>query len=712
MRLMPLALFLAMPLAAGCGKERNDSNPRVIDLVHAFPEAPRALTVNRATAWDSGRALAVSDASLFAADRDNRALVQIDRQSLAPTATLALGGTPEQLVRLPDGNIYVTLRDTGEVLRIAADFTIAQRIQVGQDAFGIAVLAEGDHIGSLYVTLATESAVVTLDRSLQVVQRTSTDPLPRGLVVTASRTLVVTHQNADAKRFPIDPAGLLEADEIDFPLRRQNPDDLAFGTSTPRAGGMNITAGRAVTLNPETGEPLIAHSLAFTGTVFNPFGGVEAARSPQPAYYTDTTGTAGTTGGTVMTPLPIEVTVSGVEPEIELPVNDPLSGMPMSQLVDQPSDILHHPQKTLLFVTGYGTDNVLVLSTAHGDPMRSPLALIDVGHAPTAIGFSPDGRTAYVLNSQQFSISQIDLEPLLNLAPDAEATATQRLVGDDGSLFLSTFDQSVGATTYRWSLDGSPRTRPLHLGVQTTKTFARDPLTPAARHGVRLFTFTHNDEISRAGSFACSSCHIDGGDDRLVWVTSDGPRQTPALAGRLADTAPYSWNGEREELQANMQATVARMGGKGMPQHDLDDLERYIRDDLVVPNNPFIASGELTPQQARGQAIFQSPEAQCGSCHRLDQGITDGLSHDVGTASQLDQARFEADVAAGVASPHPAGLFDTPSLRGLYYTAPYFHDGSAPTLADVLARTGDSMGHSSQLSPEDREALIAYLLTL
>ena len=66
----------------------------------------------------------------------------------------------------------------------------------------------------------------------------------------------------------------------------------------------------------------------------------------------------------------------------ELPVQDPLTGEPLPHLVDQPSDIHHHPTWSLALMTGYGTDNVLVLNTAHGDPMRSPLAIVDVGRAP------------------------------------------------------------------------------------------------------------------------------------------------------------------------------------------------------------------------------------------------------------------------------------------------------------------------------------------
>ncbi|APR75606.1 Hypothetical protein A7982_00952 [Minicystis rosea] len=45
-------------------------------------------------------------------------------------------------------------------------------------------------------------------------------------------------------------------------------------------------------------------------------------------------------------------------------------------------------------------------------------------------------------------------------------------------------------------------------------------------------------------------------------------------------------------------------------------------------------------------------------------------------------------------------------------TAPYFHDGRAATLEELIDENADRMGHTSHLSREDRAALIAFLRTL
>jgi len=95
----------------------------------------------------------------------------------------------------------------------------------------------------------------------------------------------------------------------------------------------------------------------------------------------------------------------------------------------------------------------------------------------------------------------------------------------------------------------------------------------------------------------------------------------------------------------------------------------------------------------------------------LLQAFNDGLAHDVGTAGELDWARVESDLATGI-DPRPAGLLNTPTLAGLYYTAPYLHDGSAASLSDVLARTRATMGNTTDLTPAQIQALIASLTTL
>ena len=59
----------------------------------------------------------------------------------------------------------------------------------------------------------------------------------------------------------------------------------------------------------------------------------------------------------------------------------------------------------------------------------------------------------------------------------------------------------------------------------------------------------------------------------------------------------------------------------------------------------------------------------------------------------------------------PFSALDTPTLLGVWQTAPYLHDGSAASLRDVLTvrNAGDLHGKVSTLSETELDELVAYL---
>lgn len=58
--------------------------------------------------------------------------------------------------------------------------------------------------------------------------------------------------------------------------------------------------------------------------------------------------------------------------------------------------------------------------------------------------------------------------------------------------------------------------------------------------------------------------------------------------------------------------------------------------------------------------------------------------------------------------------FDTPSLRGVWHTAPYLHDGQASTLQEALIvhNPTDHHGQTAHLSEQELQDLVAFLLSL
>jgi cytochrome c peroxidase len=126
----------------------------------------------------------------------------------------------------------------------------------------------------------------------------------------------------------------------------------------------------------------------------------------------------------------------------------------------------------------------------------------------------------------------------------------------------------------------------------------------------------------------------------------------------------------------------------------------------------------MTPQQIDGFRLFTG-KAACSVCHSAPN-FTDNGFHNVGLASY---GQPEPDMGRYAIRPISLmkGAFKTPTVREAARTAPYFHDGSAKTLMDVVEhydRGGDVKTHLSPnmkalgLSQAEKEALVAFMHAL
>jgi hypothetical protein len=227
--------------------------------------------------------------------------------------------------------------------------------------------------------------------------------------------------------------------------------------------------------------------------------------------------------------------------------------------------------------------------------------------------------------------------------------------------------------------------------VMATATSAR--LASAFEVGRKLFHAVGDDRIAADGR-ACASCHPDGRDDGLTWATPDGPRQTPMLAGRLEETAPFGWSGASATVRDHVARTFRSLQGRGLDSAALRALLVYLS---RMPTPPAHAPGVLeTGSLARGRAIFGSYQAGCSSCHAESAWFSGAESHAIDGAS---------DDRTGVA-------LNTPALRFVSGTAPYFHDGRYGTIRALLQATDGRMGSTSHLSADDFDALVAYVEAL
>lgn len=218
--------------------------------------------------------------------------------------------------------------------------------------------------------------------------------------------------------------------------------------------------------------------------------------------------------------------------------------------------------------------------------------------------------------------------------------------------------------------------------------------------GSQFFYGATDTRLAADGWVSCANCHFDGMPDGRTWAGfADGPRQTPPLYN-LLETVPYNWSGTWDEIHdvelkiRNLQAGDGFIEDflvsppLGNPHAgaslDLDTLASYLLN-MEPPTNPNRADPELV---ARGEQVFN--EAGCAACH----------SGPAGTNLQA------YDLSADGNGP----AYDTPSLRYLWLSAPYLHDGSAATLEDLFMQEG---GHQliRTVPLADIDALIAYLLT-
>ena len=314
--------------------------------------------------------------------------------------------------------------------------------------------------------------------------------------------------------------------------------------------------------------------------------------------------------------------------------------------------------------------------------LRDQRISIDTADRPVNIPFaaalSPDSATLYVVNAGSDDLSVFDLGTGAGIGHlDVGSSPRGIAISPDGSqLFVNNV------------LDGTLSVVDTEL-LQVVAVLKLTDLTlePTVLAGKRIFNTSADDEISTDRWISCATCHFDGGADGRTWLGfPDGPRNTPALFG-VGETLPIHWSGDLDELQ-DVELTIRDIQfGAGLvpgaahdslgPPHaglsiELDGLVAFMSS-IEVPSSPFRADVAAI---GRGRAAFEA--LGCHTCH-VPPLYTDRQLHDVGTGD----VRLERNS-------HGRGTnFDTPSLRAVWMTAPYFHDGSAATLEDVLETPDD-----------------------
>lgn len=280
-----------------------------------------------------------------------------------------------------------------------------------------------------------------------------------------------------------------------------------------------------------------------------------------------------------------------------------------------------------------------------------------------------------------------------------------------------------------------------------------DPYTPAKHALGRTLFF--DPILSGEKIRSCSTCHNPGlswadGQPRAIGENQkplDSGLRTPTLLN-VAWTPKLGWDGHFSTLEGvafgpitapdNMNLPAAKLVerlsaspgyvkmfdaafGKGdITQPKIEQALATFERSIVSDEAPFdrwVGGDEraISPSAKRGFALFNG-KANCSACHS-GWAFTDASFHDIGVARDNDKGRgrlFPTSVKLQYA-------FKTPTLRDVARRGPYMHDGSLPTLADVIDlynRGGidrpsrDDAIHQLDLAQSDKADLIAFLDTL
>jgi len=200
---------------------------------------------------------------------------------------------------------------------------------------------------------------------------------------------------------------------------------------------------------------------------------------------------------------------------------------------------------------------------------------------------------------------------------------------------------------------------------------------------------------------SCTSCHPQTRADGVNWdLLNDGmtnPKNAKSLVGSW-QTPPVMALGVRVSMEVAVEKGFLFIQFHVPTQEVKEAVAAYLRSVPFIPS-PWHRKpdGSLDEKAKRGERVFV--KAGCDMCHPAPL-YTDLMMYKVGTKGKRDLGKTKA--------------FDTPTLKEMYRTAPYLHDGSAATLKDVLTTFNkrDRHGTTSSLTEAEIEELVAFLKSL
>lgn len=304
---------------------------------------------------------------------------------------------------------------------------------------------------------------------------------------------------------------------------------------------------------------------------------------------------------------------------------------------------------------------------------------------------------------------------------------------------------------------------PSSLGLPSVPVPAHEPLTPGLVELGRSLFF--DPKLSSTGTISCNSCHVPDKFFANGKASGEGvfnrqtSRNVPSLLNAAFKTTLH-WDGNPTTLEQQLKYPLS--GFAEMNLRSYEDLTAFIRsrpdyveafrsemnvepDDITREHvaralasfqRTLVSGGSafdryfygkeksaLNETARRGLELFTG-KAACSTCHVIDDDsalFMDGKFHRLGIGYVADKQVY-ADPGVGIVSHSDyAGMFFTPSLRNVAETAPYMHDGSAPTMEEAIRLhyrrndpkiDRDTSLKSVQLTPTEVRDLVEFLRSL
>ena len=588
----------------------------------------------------------VNTGTVWSVNPDNNTVTAISAEHSETTGEYEVGDTPKGVALSSSGEVWVINRgsDSVTVLNQSGDIVSTIDLTYGSAPWGIAMSNDGL---TAYLSLYGSGEIAAVDtRSYSILNRTQVGSTPAALALSPDGSKLLATRFISGENW----GEIYQLNTSDMSLqgtirliKDYGADDFQNGRGVP-----NYLA--AVTFSPDGERAFVVGKKDNTD------------RSPilWRRINANTDLDDDNTVRTVMATIDMRPELGEDQYDLRLDFDN----------AESPSGVQISPNGEYLFVSLQGNNSVVALDVINHrvGELANITAHLTTELAPQGLCFDDTNKKLFVKNFLSRSVTSLDMEAFIENGNNNPASS--------------------------------------HIN-----TVSNERLDDAVLRGKQIFYNASDERMSAEGYIACSTCHVDGGHDGRTWDFTgrgEGLRNTTTLLGKGGNRfGNLHWSANFDEIHDfENDIRNAFLGAGflsdsefedtsdtlGLPKEGLDDdldaLATYVGSlgKHSIPRSPHRSSnGVLTAQGAIGQDLFIAQN--CHSCH-TGSAFTDGQLHNVGSTRAYSGGRLNGELPG----------IKTPTLLGVFASAPYMHDGSAKTITDVFTTVGGDIYQAEDAS--------------